>query len=56
VDTTGHAHTIITAADGIVGSTDKVTMIGTANTSVRLRAYNGLWYVEDLAGGSLSEV
>jgi hypothetical protein len=54
VDTGGHAHTITTAASGIATSKNVFTFGGTANYAVRFRAYNALWYVEDLGGGALS--
>jgi hypothetical protein len=54
VDTGGHAHTITTAVDGIATSKSVFTFGGTANYAVKLRAYNAIWYVEDLGGGALS--
>ena len=54
VDTGGHAHTITTATSGIATSKNILTFGGTANYAVRFRAYNALWYIEDLGGGALS--
>lgn len=44
VDTTGHAHTITTAAGKIAPAHSIVTFNGTVGSFVILRAFQGLWY------------
>jgi hypothetical protein len=53
-DTTGHAHTVTTPANGIVGSKHIATFGGTANNTLVLVAYNGIWYVVALGGSTIS--
>jgi hypothetical protein len=43
VDLTGHAHTVTTAANGIINSKHVLTWNGTIGSLVVLRAVNGLW-------------
>lgn len=56
VDTTGHAHTITTAADKIAPSHDTLTFNGTVGSYVELIAFGGLWYIIASSGVAASEV
>jgi len=59
-DTTGHAHTVTTASNGIAasgittGNKHILTFGGTANNTASFVAYNGLWIPKSLGGGALS--
>ena len=53
-DTGGHAHTVTTAANGINGASHIATFNGTKGSLVSFRAFNGVWYVVDLVGVTLS--
>ena len=53
-DTTGHAHTITTGANGINGSKHVITFPGTVGTTIKLRAFNGSWWVQMPNGAVLA--
>ena len=53
-DTTGAAHTVTTPASKINGNKNIATFGGTANNSLEVVAYNGVWYVSALGGTTLS--
>lgn len=54
LDTTGHAHTITTAANIINGSNHIATFNGTVGSWILLMAFNGIWYVIGSSGVALS--
>jgi hypothetical protein len=54
VDTTGHAHTITTAAGIVAPGHHILTFNGTVGSFVDLEAYNGLWYVIGSSGVTAS--
>lgn len=56
VDTTGHAHTVTSPADGINGVDDTLTFNGTKGSGCVLEAIQGVWYTRGLQGVALSEV
>jgi hypothetical protein len=45
IDTSGHAHTVTTPANGINGVHHILTSAGNVGDDVTLTAYNGVWYV-----------
>ena len=53
IDTTGHAHTVTTAANKINGNKHIITFPGTVGSQIKLRALNGIWYT-DGGGTTLS--
>lgn len=53
-DVGGHAHTITLASNILVPSHHLLTFNGTAGSFVRLKAYNGLWYVRESNGVTAS--
>lgn len=54
VDTTGHAHTVTTPANGINGTLHIATFGGTVGQAVEFKAYNGKWYAALLNGVTIS--
>ena len=53
-DTTGHAHTVTTSANGINGADHIATFGGAVGNSITLQAYNGVWYATALSSVTLS--
>lgn len=54
ISTDAYAYTVTTAANGINGNKHIATFGGAAGDSVRLVAYNGVWYASELNGVTLS--
>jgi hypothetical protein len=54
IDTTGHAHTITTAANKIVLSHSLVTFGGAVGASIQFEAFGGVWYPLFATGVSIS--
>jgi hypothetical protein len=54
IDTSGHAHTITTAANKIVPSHSLVTFGGGVGASIQFEAFNGVWYPLFATGVSIS--
>lgn len=53
-DTSGHAHTITTAASKIAPGHHLITFNGTVGSFVTLQAFQGLWYVQASSGVTVS--
>lgn len=51
IDSTGHAHTVTTPANGINGSDHVATFGGTKGQVLTLVAYNGGWWANPSASG-----
>lgn len=54
-DTGGHAHTITVADEIFEGVNDLLTFSGTVGSYVRLRAYNGKWWIVGSSGVTASD-
>lgn len=54
IDTTGHAHTVTTPANGINGADHIATFGGTVGKFGTFIAYNGVWYLAASNGITLS--
>lgn len=53
-DVGGQAHTITTAANGIVNNKHVITFNGTKGSTVTLQAWNGIWLVLDPNGVAIA--
>lgn len=53
-DVGGHAHTITTAANGVVNNKHQITFNATPGSTVTLQAWNGIWLVLDPNGVAIA--